>query len=196
MGVFRLSIIDPLQAFASNFWWGGSGSTRNIHWAKWDHILCQRWTGVLASRTSELSIFFPPLLLSWMFIERVIALVCGQVFCGWETCWNRAHSDKLGCEIWMFMARLGFQGPRLQAITRATGASWGFWWWISLNRRWNVEKVEVFLSIDCSALPSIPLSFQAREDVIAWHYGENGCCSVWSGYRVALDLKWKLLVQW
>lgn len=49
MSVFRLptTLIHDLQSLVSNFWWGGAGSTRKIHWAKWEQLIKPKSDGSL-----------------------------------------------------------------------------------------------------------------------------------------------------
>ncbi|KAK3199023.1 hypothetical protein Dsin_022438 [Dipteronia sinensis] len=55
---------------------------------------------------------------------------------------------------------------------------------------WDSAKLRhLLLPIDRDFVRSIPVSWSGGHDSLSWHYDRNGCYSVKSGYRVALQRK-------
>lgn len=61
---------------------------------------------------------------------------------------------------------------------------------ITPERAWNVTMLNsLFYPLDEKQIPSIPLSYSAREDSDYWFYEKKGDFSVKSAYKLALTLQ-------
>lgn len=56
------------------------------------------------------------------------------------------------------------------------------------NGAWDRDEVmSYFWEVDREAIFSIPLGVRVRSDMMLWHYEDNSCYTVRSGYKVAMD---------
>ena len=58
------------------------------------------------------------------------------------------------------------------------------------SNEWNEEVIcSEFPQEEADIICSIPLAFNKSTDRLVWHFGNEGKCTVRSGYRMLLDSK-------
>ena len=55
MNLFRLpkGLVNEIYRLCARFWWGSKGSSRNIHWCKWDRLCVPKERGGLGFKNLE-----------------------------------------------------------------------------------------------------------------------------------------------
>ncbi|KAL0454593.1 UNVERIFIED_CONTAM: putative ribonuclease H protein [Sesamum latifolium] len=194
MGCFKLpvTLLKEIHGMIANFWWNNRRKNK-VHWISFDKLCASKLHGGLGFRQLH---FFNLAMLAkqlWRIMrhpDKLLSRVLraryfpqGTVFyaplgCRPSFTWRSLHAAqglfRAGCR-W----HVGNGSLIRDLVDQSTGD-------------WDSATVSsIFWPIDAELILNIPFSRLGAEDLVVWHYTNNGLFSVRSAYHLALAMEFR-----
>lgn len=213
MSCFLLSktTCKKMRSSISNYWWGGSATSRHMHWLRWDRMTDHKSTGGMGFR--DLHLFNKSMLgkQGWRLMTRPESL-CARVLKGryyhdgeFMTGTRKKHASHTWCAI--LTGKDALKEGLIRRIGNGTLTNiWRDRWipahfngqpitpedgqgvtmvsdLLTEEGEWDEQLIrDIFVPVDANAILSIPRR-QQDEDRWAWEPERHGVYSVKSAYR-------------
>uniref|UniRef100_A0A803NXV2 Reverse transcriptase domain-containing protein n=1 Tax=Cannabis sativa TaxID=3483 RepID=A0A803NXV2_CANSA len=217
MSMFQLPVAtcDKLRSIILQFWWGTNNDKRKIAWVKWEDVCQPKSKGGLGFK--DLVLFNQAMVAKqvWRLMQSPHSLAARVLKYKYfpNTSILDAKDRQGSSHLWssliwgLKLLHLGlrkvvgdgqsvdaFRDPWIprpvsfRPISPAPIDGVMVSELIGSEGTWDVQTLsQYFLSLDIDVILGIPLRGGQCEDGWCWHYNSNGCYSVKSGYKVAID---------